>query len=400
MDHPMRALIHLDRLAHNLELLRELARGRPVWPAIKANAYGHGAVPIARELVARGCDTLCVAHPGEALELVESGVRARFLLMTAALPDASESIAAHGFEPAICTRETAEALARAAERAGRRVDVHVKVDTGMGRIGIRPEEAPAFLAHCRALPALRVRGLMSHFPRADEADKSFSREQIQAFAKLREATLGSEIEVYHMANSAALFDLPESHFDAVRIGISLYGLAPSPAIANPRVRELLPVLEWTTRISFLKEVPAETGLSYGHDFVASKPLLVATVPVGYGDGLRRRLSNQLEVLVGGVRCPQLGRITMDQMLVDVSALRGRVGLGDPVVLLGRQGDHTIGADEWARRLGTISYEITTALSTRVPRLPVRGDREAADSPAGPELRPPPTRGVASGGGPA
>ena len=383
MGHPTRATIHLGRLAHNLRLLRELAGGRPVWPAVKANAYGHGAVVVARELVAQGCDTLCVAHPSEALELAESGVRARFLLMTAALPDACEAIAAHGFEPALCTRETAQALARAAERAGRRLDVHLKVDTGMGRVGISPEEVPAFLALCRALPALRVRGLMSHFPRADEADKRFSRNQIAAFAKLRDATRDAGIELYHMANSAAVFDLPESHFDAVRTGIALYGLAPSAQIANPRVRELQPVLEWTTRISFLKEVLADTGLSYGHAFVASRATLVATLPVGYGDGLRRNLSNQLEVLVGGVRCPQLGRITMDQTLVDVSALRGRVALGDSVVLLGRQGDQTIGADEWARRLGTVSYEVATALAPRVPRVPVRDAEGAVASSGGP-----------------
>lgn len=373
LQHPTRATLHLDRLAHNLRLLRELAGGRPVWPAVKANAYGHGALEVARELVAQGCDTLCVAHASEARELVESGVRARFLLMSAALPDACEAIVAHGFEPALCTRETALALARTAERAGRRVDVHVKVDTGMCRVGIRPEEVPAFLALLRELPALRVRGLMSHFPRADEADKRFSREQIAAFAKLRDAMQGSERLIHHMANSAALFDLPESRFDAVRIGIALYGLAPSAEIANPRVRELQPVLEWTTRITFLKEVAAGTGLSYGHAFVASRASLVATVPVGYGDGVRRNLSNQLEVLVGGVRCPQVGRITMDQMLVDVSALRGRVALGDPVVLLGRQGEQEIGADEWAHRLGTIAYEVATALAPRVPRVPVRGE---------------------------
>jgi alanine racemase len=224
---------------------------------------------------------------------------------------------------------------------------------------------------------------MSHFPRADEADKSFSRDQIAAFAKLRDATRGAGIELYHMANSAAVFDLPESHFDAVRTGIALYGLAPSSQLANPRVRELQPVLEWTTRISFLKEIPAGTGLSYGHAFVASRASLVATLPVGYGDGLRRNLSNQLEVLVGGVRCPQLGRITMDQTLVDVSALRGRVALGDPVVLLGRQGGQTIGADEWARLLGTVSYEVATALAARVPRVPMRDAEGGVASSAGP-----------------
>jgi alanine racemase len=174
-----------------------------------------------------------------------------------------------------------------------------------------------------------------------------------------------------MANSAALFDLPESCFDAVRPGVALYGLAPSSGIANPRVGELEPVLEWTTRITFLKEVPAGTGLSYGHDFVAPEPRLVATVPVGYGDGIRRGLSGRMEVLVGGRRCPQVGRITMDQMLVDVSALRGKVALGDPAVLLGRQGGEEIRAEEWAHALGTISYEIPTALAARVARVAVR-----------------------------
>ena len=367
-SHPTRAVLHLDRLAHNLRLLRDLAGGRPVWPAVKADAYGHGAVAVARALVARGCDTLCVAHSVEAEELAMAGVRARFLLMSAALPEASEAIVAHGFEPALCTRESAEALAAAAARAGRRVDVHVKVDTGMGRIGVRPDELAGFLAFCRTLPGLRVRGLMSHFPRADEADKGFSEAQIRTFARLCETVRGPDAPICHMANSAALFDLPASRFDAVRPGIALYGLAPSREIANPRVRALQPVLEWRTRITFLKEVAAGTGLSYGHAFVTARPTLVATLPAGYGDGVRRALSNRMEVLVGGARCPQLGRITMDQMLVDVSALRGRVALGDEVVLLGRQGEEAIGAEVWADALGTIAYEVVTAIARRVPRV--------------------------------
>jgi alanine racemase len=370
MTHPTRALVHLDRLAANLRLLRELAGGRPVWPALKADAYGHGAALVARELTRLGCDTLCVAHPGEALELVESGVRARFLLMTAALPEASESIVANGFEPAVCTRETVDALARAAERAGRRVDVHLKIDTGMGRIGIRPDEVAGFLAFCRERPALRVRGLMSHFPRADAADKRFSEQQIAVFAGLCEATRDAGIGFRHMANSAALFDLPASRLDAVRPGIALYGLTPSREIASPRVRELRPVLEWQTRITFLKEVPAGTGLSYGHSFRTVRPSLVGTLPVGYGDGLRRNLSNRMQVLVHGVRCPQIGTITMDQTLVDVTELRGRVALGDEVTLLGRQGEAEVAAEAWAETLGTLHYEVVTAISRRVPRVPV------------------------------
>jgi alanine racemase len=370
-DHPTRVLVHLDRLAHNLRLLRDLAGGRPVWPAVKANAYGHGLVLVARELVALGCDTLCVAHPGEGRALREAGVDATLVLLSAALPEASAAIVAGSFEPAVCDLATVEALSREARRAGREMALHLKVDTGMGRTGIRPEEVEAFLARCRALPGLRVRGLMSHLARADETDKSFSERQIETFARLREATQGAGIEVYHLANSAGVLDLPASRFDTVRPGIALYGLAPSPDIRSPRARELQPVLEWRTRITFLKEVPAGTGLSYGHTFRARRPSRVATLPVGYGDGLSRRLSNRMEVLVGGVRCPQVGTITMDQCLVDVSAL-DRVAIGDEVVLIGGQDGEEASADVLAATLGTISYEIVTAVAARVPRVAVGG----------------------------
>jgi alanine racemase len=370
--HPTRALVHLDRLSHNVRLLGELAGGRPLWPAVKANAYGHGAALVARHLVGLGCTTLCVAHPAEALELVESGVRARFVLLSAALPEASECIVEHGFEPVVCTHETLAALSRAAVRRGRRVAIHVELDTGMGRIGIHPDDLLEFLARCREAPGVELAGLMSHFPRADEADKAFSRAQIESFRRACEAARDFAIPTRHLANSAAILDLPEAGFDAVRPGLAIYGLRPSATIANPRVGELRPVLDWETRITFLKEVPAGTGLSYGHSFRTKEPSLVATLPVGYGDGLMRMLSNGLEVLVHGTRCPQVGRITMDQTLVDVTALRGRVALGDPVVLLGRQGDEEVSAEEIAARLGTISYEIVTAISRRVPRVAVGG----------------------------
>jgi len=370
VSHLSRATIHLDRLDHNMRLLQELVGERPLWPAIKANAYGHDALIVARHLVATGYDTLCVAHAPEAVELREAGVGARLLLLSATLPEHAGAIVAHALEPVVCTGEMLEALSREAQRAGREVALHLKVDTGMGRIGIRPDEVPAMLDRCDALPALRVRGLMSHFPRADEEDKSFSLEQIGCFGDVTKQAAGRGIEHFHMANSAAIFDLPDSHLGAARPGISIYGLRPSDGIANPRVGELLPVLEWKTRITFLKEVPAGTGLSYGHIFRAEQPLLVATLPVGYGDGLSRRLSNDHDVLVHGVRCRQLGRITMDQSQVDVSALRGRVALGDEVVLIGRQGSEEVTADELAKKLGTINYEIVTAISARVPRIAV------------------------------
>jgi alanine racemase len=267
----------------------------------------------------------------------------------------------------------ATALGREAEKANRTVSVHLKVDTGMGRVGMKPEEVSDFLKHCQSFPALCIKGIMSHFPRADEADKSYSFEQIRRFEQVVEATKNFGIEIRHMANSAAIFDLPDSYFDAVRPGISIYGLCPSWDITNPRVHELQPILEWKTRIVFLKEVPAGTGLSYGHAFHTKRPSLIATIPVGYGDGLNRNLSNKIDLLVHGVRCPQVGRITMDLTLIDVTALRGKVDLGDEVVIIGRQGSEEVTADELAKKIGTINYEVVTSISPRVPRVAVEAE---------------------------
>jgi len=365
-----RVCIRLDHLTHNMRLLQELVGNRSLWPAIKANAYGHGAEIVGRHLVQLGYNRLCVAHVAEAIDLIEAGVCATFLVLSASLPENSESIVAYDCEPVVCTLEMVEALAQAAARAGKRIAVHLKVDTGMGRIGIRPDEVSAFLARCRDFPTVVVRGLMSHFPLAPEADPSFARQQIALFRHVQEATKASRIMSYHLANSAAIFDLPEAHCDAARPGIAIYGLKPSPTIANPRVHDLKPVLEWKTRITYLKEVPAGTGLSYGHTFHTAQPSLIATVPIGYGDGLSRRLSNNLALVVGGMRCAQVGDICMDQSLVDVTALRGCVQVGDEVVIIGQQGQAVVTVDELANKLGAINYEIVTSIAKRVPRIAI------------------------------
>ena len=362
-----KVFIHLDRLRANMQLLQRLAGDRPLWPAIKANGYGHGLEIVAGHLYGLGYRTLCVATVAEMVRLREAGVTARVLLLSATLPVHSEAIVTGGGEPVLCGGEMLEALGREAEKQQRSVRVHLMVDTGMGRIGIRPEAVVPFLDRCATFPALHVCGLMSHFPRADETDQSFSFSQIETFRRVVAQVAGSGIEVCHMANSAAVFDLPGSLFDVVRPGISIYGLVPSGTIRNPEVQGLRPVLEWKTQITFLKEVPEGAGLSYGHSFHTRRPSLIATVPVGYGDGLSRCLSNRVDFLVGGTRCPQVGRITMDQSLVDVTQLRGRVALGDEVVMIGRQGDEEITADELAERAGTINYEVVTGISERVCR---------------------------------
>jgi alanine racemase len=381
-----RALVFPGRLSHNLGVLRAEAGDVPLWPVLKANAYGHGARIVAAHLVRLGYRTLCVADVAEAIELIEAGIRATFVVLSATLPEHAEALVAHGCEPVVCTRPMVEALAHQAAKAGTRIALHLKVDTGMGRMGVRPDEVPTFLECCRSFPTLRVRGLMSHFPRADEADRTYSLAQLERFRQVTAATHCDGIEVRHMANSAAVFDLPGSLFDAARPGIAVYGLRPSRETANPRVQALRPALEWTTRITFLKEVPAGTGLSYGHSFHTRRPSLIATVPVGYGDGLSRQLSNRLEVLVRGVRCPQVGRITMDMSLIDVTAHRGLVTLGDEVVIIGRRGQSEVTTEELATKLGTINYEIVTAISHRVPRVVVEENSTASET-AGPDTPP-------------
>jgi len=363
-----KVFLHLDRLSHNMHLLQQQVGARPLWPCIKADAYGHGAKIVARHLLQLGYNTFGVADVGEAVALIDAGIDARFVVFSATLPEHSEALVACDCEPAVCTLEMVAALARAAEKLDKRVSIHIKVDTGMGRIGIYPDQVQAFIEQCHDYPAIHIRGIMSHFPRADEADKTFSNQQIEIFKRIAAMIRPHDIEVRHMANSAAILDLPDSYFDAARPGIAIYGLRPSRAIQNAQVNDLRPVLEWKSRITFLKEVPAGTGLSYGHIFETQRPSLIATIPVGYGDGLSRNLSNKVELLVAGQRCPQVGRITMDMCLIDVTALRGHVELGDEVVIIGAQQQEEITSDELADKLGTINYEIVTAISHRVPRV--------------------------------
>ncbi len=366
--HLTQAFINLDNLTHNMILLQKLVGNRPLWPAIKANAYGHDAEIIGRHLTRLGYAPLCVAHIDEAVELIEKGLDTRFIVLSPTLPENSRYFVQYGLEPVVCTLDQVSTLA---EVASKPVTVHLKVDTGMGRVGIQPDQVVRFLEECARFPQITVRSMMSHFPRADESDKSFSRHQIERFSQVVEKTK-AQIPIYHFANSAAIFDLPQAHFDAARPGISIYGLKPSLTMTNPEVNDLRPVLSWKTRITFLKEAPEGIGLSYGHAYHTERPSLIASIPLGYGDGMSRLLSNRLEMLVQGVRCRQVGRICMDQCLLDVTDLRGKVVIGDEVVIIGKQGDEEVTADELAETLGTINYEIVTNIAKRVPRITVGG----------------------------
>lgn len=364
---PTRAIVDLDRIRHNVRALRARTEsGVRQMAVVKADGYGHGAVPVARAALEAGAEWLGVALVEEGVELRRAGIGAPTLVLGAAFPDEAEEAVTHGLSITVCTREAAAALDGAAASAGTRARVHVKVDTGMGRVGLPPGDAVEYVTWLSGLPHLEVEGVLSHFAAADEPDLTFSRRQLKLFRGVLDALAarGLNPPLRHLANTAGTMVLPESHFDLVRNGIGIYGLYPSPEIE--RTVALAPAMSLVTRIALLKEVPAGSPLSYGRTFVTRRPSRVATLPVGYGDGYPRLLSNRGHVLVGGHRVPVVGRVCMDLILADVTGVPA-VQEGDEAVLFGEQGEVTVSVDEIARLVGTINYEVTCNVGRRVPR---------------------------------
>lgn len=333
---------------------------------VKADAYGHGAVPVSRTALAAGAEWLGVALVDEGAELRAAGIAAPVLVMGNLLPEDVEEALRHDLAVAVYARETALALEERAAAASRSATVHVKVDTGMGRLGVHPDETMSFVEWLQGLRHVRLEGIFSHFATADETDLSFAREQLNRFRGILEAleNRGVRIPVQHMANTAGTMNLPHSHLNLIRTGIGIYGLYPSPDV--PRSPLLEPAMSLVTRITHLKQVPPGTPLSYGRTYVTRESSWIATLPVGYGDGYPRLLSNRGSALVGGVRVPIVGRVCMDMTLVDVSRMP-EARVGDEAVLFGRQGQEEIHVDEIAELTGTINYEVTCNVGKRVPR---------------------------------
>ncbi len=384
---PTRARIDLQALAHNARLAVRLAGpGRRVLAVVKADAYGHGAVETAGAVLAAGAAKLGVATPGEVRSLRAAGIEAPMLLLSEVSPDRAAEMTRLGCALTLYTLEYAAALEREAQRAGRRVAVHLKVDTGMGRVGIAPADALPFVARLRDFPHLVLEGLMSHPSEAERPRSTVTAGQIAAFSAVCDAVeaIASFVRWRHIANSALLLrgDPPGN---LVRPGIMLYGAAPAPDL--PHAGDLRPVMSLLTSIAFLKRVPAGTPLSYGGTFTTSRTSLIATLPVGYADGYRRSFSNHADILVRGRRAPVVGTVCMDLCLADVTGVPG-VAVGDEVVLLGSQGDELITADELAAHAGTISYEIFCGVGARVPRVysggPGRSDPPVAPAASNPE----------------
>lgn len=360
---PTWAEIDLGALVSNLRLLRRRVGPRPkLMFVVKANAYGHDAVLCALAAQkARAADWLGVSSVEEGVALRDAGVKLPVLVLGSLYPFESVlAAAAHGLTPIVASLESARRVAEAATRLRRTIDVHVKVDTGMGRIGVRPDAAAELVRGLSTLRGIRVQGLYTHMAKA-ENDPAFTRRQLSAFGKVLKALEkeGLRPPLVHAANSAAALRHPESRFDLVRPGLAAYGLYDG----------FSPVLSLKSKLVYVKTVAKGATVSYGASWRAKRASRIATLPVGYGDGYPRALSNGAPVLVGGARCPVVGRVTMDQVMVDVSdAPSARVG--DDAVLIGRQGGEEVRAGELARLCGTIPYETVTALSGRVPRVGV------------------------------
>lgn len=362
------AEIDLEAIRDNIRAYRRhVGEGVGVIAVVKANAYGHGAVPVARAALEAGASMLAVHRLIEGIELRQAGIDAPILLMGYTPPGGAAQVVRWRLTPSLMTAEFARALSAQAGLAGATVPVHVKIDTGMSRFGLMPDEAPAFLQYLISLPHLRLEGLFTHFATADSLDQTWVRRQLDTFNGVISAAsaAGIKIPMLHAANSAAAMRLREAHFHAIRPGIAIYGLDPSSEW--PPVFELKPALTLKSMVARVRDLPEGAGVSYGRTWVASRPTTAALVPVGYGDGYHRILSNRGMVLVGGRRAPIIGRVCMDQFVVDVTGIPG-VKQDDEVVLMGRQGSEQIRAEEVARLAGTINYEVTTAILPRVVRI--------------------------------
>ena len=361
---PTVAEVSLSALRHNCRRVRELCGPDvAVMAVVKADAYGHGAVPAARAFLDAGAQALGVSSVAEAVELRRAGLAGALLVLGGAFPGEEETVVAHDLAVALWDADQARALAGAARAAGRQVAVHLKVDTGMTRLGLDLADVSSFAALVRGLGELGVEGVFSHFASADAVETAAARAQTGRFVGAVETLVAAGLRPpeVHLANSAAVLAAPEARFTMVRPGIMLYGYAPAPHLA-PRAA-VRPAMRLRTRVAQVRRVPPGTPVGYAGTFVTTRPSTIATLPVGYADGYHRLASNRARVAVRGQRVPVAGRVCMDHTMLDVTDLPG-VCTGDPAVLFGG----TIGADELAAWCDTIAYEILTSVARRVPRV--------------------------------
>jgi alanine racemase len=348
------------------QIQKRIPKGVKLLAVVKADAYGHGAIPVSLKLEKLGVEYLGVAITEEGMELRKGGVKAPILVLGGLFGGEVDQIFRFRLTPVVFRRDSLELLSREAERRGRKMKVHLKVDTGMGRLGVPLNLWPDFLNEVKRSPRIEIEGILSHFSMTDE-ERDFTQNQWKAFqqAVVIAQEFGISCQYLHVASSATLTAFPAYSAKLVRPGIMLYGSYPSPTFQT--LIPLKPVMTLKTRIHFLKSVPPGTRISYGGTFATRRESLIATLPIGYADGYSRHLSNCGEVLVHGKRAPIVGRVCMDFVMVDVTDIP-RVSVGDEVILMGKQGREQITAEEIAEKINSISYEVLCAIGKRVPRI--------------------------------
>ncbi|HML32579.1 alanine racemase [Sporomusa sphaeroides] len=364
-ERPVWAEIDLSAIKHNVrEIKRGLRPGVKFCAVVKADAYGHGAVAVSQALLTAGADRLAVAIVSEAIELRRAGIVVPVQVLGYTPPEQALVVAKYDIAQTVYSLDMVRALAAAGAQTGKQVKLHIKIDTGMGRIGILPEEAGEFAAAVANMAGVEIEGVFSHFATADEADKSYAEFQYARFeeALQRIKAKGIHVPLRHMANSAATLELPQTHLDMVRPGIILYGLWPSPEV-NKNIR-LKPAMCLKAQVAHIKTVAAGAGISYGRTYIAETERKIATLPIGYADGWRRELSGRTEVLINGGYAPLVGRICMDQCMADVTGI-AEVKNGDTAILFGVP---ELTTDKVAEVLGTITYELVCMVGERVPRI--------------------------------
>lgn len=369
--------VDLDAVRYNYRAVRSIVGDKTkICAVVKADAYGHGVMEIAGTLSDEGADYFAVAILDEAIELRKMGITKPILVLGPMMPGQAPYILRYDLTQTVCSIEMAEELSMEAFRRRKSVKIHIKVDTGMGRIGIGFEDAVAVIGRIRDLPYLETEGIFTHFATADSPQKEYVREQWERFRQvIKDLKLqGVEIPIAHAATSATIIDLPEMKMDMVRPGLMLYGLYPHPS-QKSKV-SLKPALTFKARISYLKDITRRSGISYGRKYIAGVGEKIATLPLGYADGIRRMLTNTGEVLIGGKRCPMVGTVCMDHIMINVTDL-DEVSRFDEAVLIGKQGNGEISADEIAEKLDTIHYEVLSCLGKRVPRIYSRANKRVA-----------------------
>jgi alanine racemase len=360
--------VHTGLIQHNVAIIAQRVAPAQIWAVVKANGYGHGAVPVAQAALAAGATGLCVAIADEGVALRRAGITAPILILSEQPAEMSEFIVGYGLTPTIASTRGAATIAQAAAKAERTVAVHLKIDTGMHRVGVGPNEALNLASYVQSFGSLEIEGIYTHFAVADDPSHPANEKQLNLFNDViaKFAERGINPPMVHAANSAAALANPDARFNMVRLGIAMYGLRPGPGVAE-LCEGLIPVMSLKGRVSAVRLVKAGEAVSYGLRRPLDSESLIATVPIGYADGVPRALtSTTIQVLVNGEPRSFAGTITMDQLMLDCGN-DFDVTVGDEVVLIGRQGEHAVTADAWADALGTIGYEIVCGIGARVFR---------------------------------